>query len=234
MDKTLFIVRGAQVQSLVRELDATCSNEALVCCDQDPVQPDKLKTDLFFKHHFQWCNSQSFLPNKMSTTAFIIIVLEALHGAIRLEINKRYTTGKKVQWFSLTYYMAVKTKSENISTIKIISLSTSSLDISLRYRSESESHSVVSNSLRPHGLYSPWNSPNRNIGVGSYSLLQGIVPTQGLNPGLPHCRQILYQLSHKWSPTYKKTTVFLCTIKKWSENEMFKNAIYINMKKSNI
>ena len=65
---------------------------------------------------------------------------------------------------------------------------------------ESESRSVVSNSLRPHGLYSPWNSPGRNIGVGSLSLLQGIFPTQGSNPGIPHCRWILYQLSHKGSP----------------------------------
>jgi len=36
--------------------------------------------------------------------------------------------------------------------------------------------------------------------VGSLSLLQGIFPTQGSNPGLPHCRQILYQLSHQGSP----------------------------------
>jgi len=42
-----------------------------------------------------------------------------------------------------------------------------------------------------------WNSPGQNTGVGSLFLLQGIFPTQGLNPGLPHCRQILYQLSHK-------------------------------------
>ena len=47
------------------------------------------------------------------------------------------------------------------------------------------------------GLYSPWNSPGQNTGVGSLSLLQGIFPSQGLNPGLPHCRQILYQLSHQ-------------------------------------
>ena len=60
--------------------------------------------------------------------------------------------------------------------------------------------SVISNSLRPHGLYSPWNSPGQNTGVGSRSLLQGIFPTQGLNPGLLHCRQILYLLSHKGSP----------------------------------
>ena len=94
----------------------------------------------------------------------------------------------------------------------------------------------------PHGLYSPWNSPGQNTGVGSLSLsrgssqprdqtqvshfagrfftswatweaqeywsgsntgvgslslLQRIFPTQGLNPGLPHCRWILYQLRHK-------------------------------------
>ena len=51
-----------------------------------------------------------------------------------------------------------------------------------------------------NGLYTPWNSPGQNMGVGSPSLLQGIFPTQGLNPGLPHCRRILYQMSHKGSP----------------------------------
>ena len=61
-------------------------------------------------------------------------------------------------------------------------------------------HSIVSNSLGPHGLYSPWNSPDQNTGVGSHSLLQWTFPTQGLNPGLPQCRQILYQLSHQRSP----------------------------------
>ena len=57
------------------------------------------------------------------------------------------------------------------------------------------SRSVVSDSLRRHRLYSPWNSPSQNTGVGSLSLLQGIIPTQGLNPGFPQCRRILYQLS---------------------------------------
>ena len=65
---------------------------------------------------------------------------------------------------------------------------------------ESESRSVVSDSLWPHGLYSPWNSPGQNTGMGSLSLLQEISPTQGSNPGLPHCKQILYQLRHKGSP----------------------------------
>ena len=67
-------------------------------------------------------------------------------------------------------------------------------------KNESESHSAMSHSLRPHGLYSLWNSPGQNTRVGSCSLLEGVLPTQGLDPGLPHCRQILYQLSHQGSP----------------------------------
>ena len=62
----------------------------------------------------------------------------------------------------------------------------------------SESHSVVSNSLNPTDY--PWDSPGQNTRVGSLSLLQEIFPTQGSNQGLPHCRWILYQLSHKGSP----------------------------------
>ena len=67
-------------------------------------------------------------------------------------------------------------------------------------KSESDSRSVVSDSLWPHGLYSPWNSPGQNSGVRSRSLLKGIFPTQGSNPGLLHCRQILYQLIHQGRP----------------------------------
>ena len=56
--------------------------------------------------------------------------------------------------------------------------------------------------LRPHGLWParlpcPWDSPGKNTGVGSHALLQGTFPTQGWNPGLLHCRQILYCLSHQ-------------------------------------
>ena len=65
---------------------------------------------------------------------------------------------------------------------------------------ESKSSSAVSDSLQPHGLYSPWNSPGQNTGVGSRSLLQGTFPTQGLNPGLLHSRWIVYQLSHQGRP----------------------------------
>ena len=87
-------------------------------------------------------------------------------------------------------------------------------------KSESEIRSVVSDSLQPHGLYSPWNSPGQNTGVGSLSLLQGIFPTQGSNPGLPHCRQILYQLSHKGSPRILEWVAYpFSTRSSWPRNE---------------
>ena len=60
---------------------------------------------------------------------------------------------------------------------------------------ESETYSVMSDSLWPYGLYSPWNSPGQNTGMGSLSLLQGIF--RGLNPDLLHCRQILCQLNYQ-------------------------------------
>ena len=63
-----------------------------------------------------------------------------------------------------------------------------------------KSLSLLSDSLWPLGLYSPWNSPGQNTGVGSCSLLQGLFPTQRSNPHLPHCRWILYQLSHQGIP----------------------------------
>ena len=52
----------------------------------------------------------------------------------------------------------------------------------------------------PWGLLCPWNSPGKNTGVGSHSLLQAIFPTQESYPGLLHCRQIYYHLSHQGSP----------------------------------
>ena len=68
------------------------------------------------------------------------------------------------------------------------------------------SHSVVSDSLRYHGLWptrllsAHADSPGKNTGVDCHALLQGIFPTWGLNPGLLNCGQILYHLSHQGSP----------------------------------
>ena len=82
--------------------------------------------------------------------------------------------------------------------------------------SESESRSVVSDSLQPHGLNSPQNSPGQNTGVGSRSLFQGIFPTQRSNPGLPPYRRILCQLSHKGKD--EKSSNLPVTVIAWMMN----------------
>ena len=88
---------------------------------------------------------------------------------------------------------------------------------------ENESCSVVSNSVWPYGLYSPWNSSGQNTGVGSLSLLQGIFPTQRFNPGLPHCRQITYQLSHKGNPIeHHRIQSFHHIYSKWTKTYFHK------------
>ena len=74
--------------------------------------------------------------------------------------------------------------------------------IMLKVYNDSKSRSIASNVLQnpwtvTSRLLCPWNSPGQNTRVGSRSLLQGIFPTQGSNPGLLHCRQILYHLSHQ-------------------------------------
>ena len=65
---------------------------------------------------------------------------------------------------------------------------------------ESESRSVTST------LCDPWTIQGQNTGVGTFPLLQEIFPTQGTNPGLLHCRRILYQLSRKESPACMNST----------------------------
>ena len=65
----------------------------------------------------------------------------------------------------------------------------------------------------------PWNSPGQNTGVGSLSVLQGIFPTQGSNPDLPHCRWILYQLSHQGSPRILEWVAYLFSSRSsWPRN----------------
>ena len=70
-------------------------------------------------------------------------------------------------------------------------------------------------------MYSPWNSLGQNTGVGSLFLLQGIFPPQRSNPGLPHCRQIVYQLSHKGSPRILEWVAYpFSSGSSWPRNQM--------------
>ena len=88
------------------------------------------------------------------------------------------------------------------------------------------SRSVISNSLWPQGLQParllcPWDSPGKNTGVGSHSLLPGISPSQWLNPSLLHCRKILYCLSR----LYQKATYYMKYMKCWKQaNSYWKKA----------
>ena len=81
------------------------------------------------------------------------------------------------------------------------------------YQSESESHSVVSDSLWPHGLYSSWNFLDQDTGGDSLSLLQGIFPTQGVNPGLLRCRRMLIPAEPEAKP--KNTGVGSLSLLQW-------------------
>ena len=75
--------------------------------------------------------------------------------------------------------------------------------------------SVLSDSLRPHGLYSPWNSLGQNTGVGSLSFLQGIFPTQGLNPGIESRSPALEAYYLPAEPQGKPYVIFQTNLMAW-------------------
>ena len=84
---------------------------------------------------------------------------------------------------------------------------------------KSESHSVVSDSLWPHGIYTTWNSPAQNPGVGSLSLSPGDLPNPGIYPGLLHCRQILYWLSTREAGILKWVAYPFSSRPSWPRNQ---------------
>ena len=78
---------------------------------------------------------------------------------------------------------------------------------------------IYMESLQLYILYNPWNSPVQNTGVGSCSLFQGIFRTQGSNPGLLHCKGILYQLSYQGRHIYIYIYIYMqLTIRRKSQS----------------
>ena len=67
----------------------------------------------------------------------------------------------------------------------------------------------------PTWLLCPWNYPGKNTGVGCHSLLQEVFSTQELNPGLPHCRQILYYLNYALFKMPSSWVCCCCLVTKW-------------------
>ena len=109
----------------------------------------------------------------------------------------------------ITIYNVGEQQGLNVSHSELYSVSCDNL-----WKRESVSCSVVSDSLRapwrqPARLLCPQNSPGKNTGVGSHSLLQGIFLTQGLSLDLLSCRQILYCLSHHIHRHYINTSCLI-------------------------
>ena len=74
------------------------------------------------------------------------------------------------------------------------------LEVKVRKWSRSVVSDLCDHGLQPTRLHRPWDFPGKSTEVGCLFFLQGIFPTQGSNPGLLHCRQTLYPLSHQGSP----------------------------------
>ena len=77
-------------------------------------------------------------------------------------------------------------------------------------------------------LLCPWDFLDKSTGVGCHFLLQGIFPTQGLNPGLPHCRQMLYHLSHQGSPAIWTCTYLKVSLKHLCRCTLIKSNVLLN------
>ena len=116
----------------------------------------------------------------------------SLHPLLLFLSSSFYTAGK--------LYLVRTLELFEIETVIFIFLFNEWFPVWGPWTKQNQHHLRTSNYLWPHGLHSPRNSAGQNTGVGSLSFPQGIFPTQGLKPGLPHCGQILYQLSHKGSP----------------------------------
>ena len=94
------------------------------------------------------------------------------------------------------------------------------------HRTSANNRSERPYGLGPTRLLSPWNFPGKSTGVGCHFLLQGIFPTQGSNPGLPHYRQTLYLPSHQGSPLTTWLGLFTSFPKPSSEGCRYRHLFY--------
>ena len=120
-------------------------------------------------------------------------IFNLFHGTLYICLLQKYDTWEKLSHYFLYIFLLCNfwPSYSPCALHSVLAFSTG------KWKWKSLSHVWF---LVPHGLYSPWNSPGQNNGLSSRSLLQGIFPSQGLNPGLLHCRQILCHLSHQGSP----------------------------------
>ena len=111
------------------------------------------------------------------------------HGGLRFTKALWYLLPEQTQVLPMSW--ALSEAHRHLSTCSLI----------LGCESEvAQSCATLCDPMEPARLLGPWNFPGKSTGVDYHLLLQRIFPTQGLNPGLPHCRQTLYRLSHPGSP----------------------------------
>ena len=128
-----------------------------------------------------------------------------LHSLKKRKKRKNYTKSKFVLYFFSGSFLSSYLGCQTYTAFKIYSgLKKKHFFFLMVLMKVSVSHLVESNSLQPPELgparlLYPWNSLDKNTGVGSYSFLPGMFLTQGSNLALPHCRQSLYHLSHQGS-----------------------------------
>ena len=134
----------------------------------------------------KWLSSSS---SKHSLKVYVLYKNSSL-GCIRTLNNER----KRPSIFAFSCSIQFNSFSKKYTVPAIVLITNAFL------RTLNESCSVVSDSCNLWGSSAHGDSPGKNTRVSCHALLQGIFPTQGLNPGLPHCLQILYHLSHQGSP----------------------------------
>ena len=127
-----------------------------------------------------------FLPTEMAWATLKI------WSFIKIPCNCKRRCWNKTKSWNRKNEKVIKQHSRDFPGCPVLKISPSPAEVSglipgcgtnILHVCKSESHSVMSDSLWPHGLYSPWNSLGQNTRVGTLSLPHGIFPTQGLNPG---------------------------------------------------
>ena len=109
---------------------------------------------------------------------------------------------------------------QNIVTTVSTRLSLSHLDPVLLLAGSQSCPTLQPQRLQPTRLLCPWDSLDQSTGVGCHALLQRVFPTQGSNPGLLHCRWILYRLSHQGSPRLLEWVAYLLSRgSSWPRNQ---------------
>ena len=149
--------------------------------------------NLFHLHLFYW-SIWTYIVDKCLVLQRSTLILECSLG--KSDLTKPVFTVCVLFYFSYTFFIILIYVSF-WGGIDVYISSTIQREKKVFFLLESECHSIVSDSLWPYRLYSPWHFLGQNTGVSSLSLL---FPTQGLNTGVLHCRWILSQLSHKGNP----------------------------------